>query len=82
MEEIHLRQPHRDRYYGNLKPLLCELQEITRLRVLAVAKSKFVTTISQMDKDKRIMWIPRRYQSKIAEFPDKQVRILRDGDDL
>jgi hypothetical protein len=47
-----------------------------------VAKFKFVTTINQMSKDKSIIWIPKRYHSEIAEFPDKQVRVQIGYDEL
>jgi S-adenosylmethionine hydrolase len=33
-----------------------------------VTKFKFVTTFSQVGKDKRIIWIPKRYHLEIAKF--------------
>lgn len=47
---------------------------------LDVAKFKFITTISQMGKEKKIIWIPKRYHDKIAEFEGKQIRVVIDDE--
>lgn len=39
-----------------------------------VAKFKFVTTISQNDKDKRIIWVPKLYHLEIVKFPTNRSR--------
>ena len=45
-----------------------------------VAKFKFVTTISTMGKDKRIIWIPKMFHDDVAKFEGKQVRVQIDDE--
>lgn len=45
-----------------------------------MAKFKFITTISQMGEEKRIIWIPKKYHSDIAKFEGKQIRIQIDDE--
>ena len=46
-----------------------------------MAKFKFITTISQMGKEKRIIWIPKKYHDEIDEKVEgKQVRIIIDDE--
>jgi hypothetical protein len=40
----------------------------------------FIATISQMGKDKHIIWISKRYHYGIVRFLDKQVRIQIDDE--
>ena len=46
----------------------------------ALAKFKFITTISQMGEKKRIIWIPKKYHSDIAKFEGKQIRVQIDDE--
>ena len=46
----------------------------------AVAKFKFITTISKMGEDNKIIWIPKKYHSDIEKFIDKQVRVQIDDE--
>lgn len=44
------------------------------------AKFKFITTISQMGKEKKIIWIPKKYHNDIAQFEGKQIRVVIDDE--
>jgi hypothetical protein len=45
-----------------------------------VAKFKFITAISKMGEEKRIIWIPKKYHSEIAKFEGKQIRVQIDDE--
>ena len=45
-----------------------------------VAKFKFITTISQMGEDRRIIWIPKKYHDDVAKFEGKQIRVVIDDE--
>lgn len=50
------------------------------LNFIDVAKFKFITTISQMGKEKKIIWIPKKYHDKVAVFEGKQIRVQIDDE--
>jgi hypothetical protein len=45
-----------------------------------VAKFKFITSISKMGEEKKIIWIPKKYHSEIAQFEGKQIRVQIDDE--
>ena len=45
-----------------------------------VARFKFITTISQMGKEKKIIWIPKKYLPEIEKFEGKQIRVQIDDE--
>lgn len=45
-----------------------------------VAKFKFITAISKMGEEKRIIWIPKKYHAEIAKFEGKQIRVQIDDE--
>jgi hypothetical protein len=45
-----------------------------------VLSFKFITAISQMGKEKRIIWIPKKYHEDIAKFEGKQIRVQIDDE--
>lgn len=50
------------------------------VRKSVLAKFKFITTISQMGKEKKIIWIPKKYHNEIAKFEGKQIRVQIDDE--
>jgi hypothetical protein len=50
------------------------------VRKSIVAKFKFITAISKMGEDKRIIWIPKKYHDEIAKFEGKQIRVQIDDE--
>ena len=46
----------------------------------AMAKLKFITTISKMGEDNKIIWIPKRFHPELEKFEGKQVRIVIDDE--
>jgi len=46
----------------------------------AVAKFKFITTISKMGEDNKIIWIPKKFHPDIEKFINKQVRVQIDDE--
>ena len=47
---------------------------------LKMTKFKFIATISKLDKEKRMIWIPKKYLSEIAKFEGKQIRVQIDDE--
>ena len=46
-----------------------------------MSKFKFVTTVSRMGEEKRIIWIPKKYHDEIdAKFKNKQVKVVIDDE--
>lgn len=45
-----------------------------------MGKFKFITTISKMGEDNKIIWIPKKYHREIEKFIDKQVRVQIDDE--
>jgi hypothetical protein len=48
--------------------------------LIEVTKFKFITTISQMGKEKKIIWIPKKYHKEIKQFEGKQIRVQIDDE--
>jgi hypothetical protein len=47
---------------------------------LNMAKFKFIATISKLDKEKRMIWIPKKYLPEVEKFEGKQVRVQIDDE--
>ena len=45
-----------------------------------LAKFKFITSISRMGEDRRMIWIPKKYHGEIEEFLGKQIRVVIDDE--
>lgn len=45
-----------------------------------LAKFKFVTAISKMGDDRRMIWIPKKYHDEIQKFMGKQIRVVIDDE--
>jgi hypothetical protein len=45
-----------------------------------LAKFKFITAISKMGNEKKIIWIPKKYHAEIAKFEGKQIRVQIDDE--